>query len=556
MKLREKTLAIIGITLVGLIIILYLATQTIVENGYSELEEQTTRQNVERVLNTISDDFSKMDSTTYDWAAWDDTYYFVQDANAEYIDRNLMDDTFVILRFNVMMFVSPSGEIVYKKAVNLDSETEMIFPESLTQYVSSNPFLIDFEGTVDSVSGLVLLPEGPMLVVSRPIVTSLDEGPIGGALITGRFLDSAEIERLQTMAQLSLAFYEVGSELPSDVEAALPSLVEGSIYVNPLSETSVAGYTLITDIQGEPILVLRVDMPRNIYSQCRASMIYLLVSIIFTGMVFGAVMILLLENQMLSRLSHLSKSVSSISERSDLSARVQMKGEDELSNLADEINKMIETIEHSSKTLQDSLEEKEVLLREIHHRVKNNMQIITSLLNLQSAYISDKKTVEMFKESQNRIRTMALIHEKLYKSKDLAKIDLKEYLRSLTTDLIQSYGEKVGRITFKVDAEDISLGIDTAIPCGLIINELISNALKYAFPDNRKGEIRVAFHRNKGKVELIVADNGVGLPENINLESAESLGLRLVSILVRDQLHGTVHLERDGGTEFRIVFKI
>lgn len=203
--------------------------------------------------------------------------------------------------------------------------------------------------------------------------------------------------------------------------------------------------------------------------------------------------------------------------------------------------------------LAEEARKREVLLKEIHHRVKNNMQIISSLLSLQSGYIVDEKYKGMFKESQNRIKSMALIHEKLYQSKDLEKINFHEYITDMVQELVCSYENS--DITLTIEADDIPLGVDTAVPCGLIINELVSNALKHAFP-GRKGEIRVGFHAAHGKIQLVIGDNGVGIPENVDFKRTETLGLKLVTILAEDQLEGSIQLNKDGGTEFSIVFEM
>lgn len=203
--------------------------------------------------------------------------------------------------------------------------------------------------------------------------------------------------------------------------------------------------------------------------------------------------------------------------------------------------------------IKQQLEEKEVLLREIHHRVKNNLQIVSSLLSLQSRYIKDKRDLEMLKESQNRIRSMALIHEKLYYSENLANIDSREYIQTLVHSLFQSYGVSMSRISLQLNVEDVSLDIDTAIPCGLIINELVSNSLKHAFPE-RKGEICVGLHTVNGDIELVVSDNGIGIPEDVDFSDTQSLGLHLVSVLAEGQLRGEITLSRTKGTEFRITF--
>jgi PAS domain S-box-containing protein len=207
----------------------------------------------------------------------------------------------------------------------------------------------------------------------------------------------------------------------------------------------------------------------------------------------------------------------------------------------------------TEEQLMTSLKEKEVLLREIHHRVKNNLQVICSLLSLQSHNIEGKKNIEMFRASQDRVKSMALIHEKLYQSQDLARINSREYIQALVSGLYRSYCASPGIVNLKLDVEDISLSVDNAIPCGLILNELVSNSLKHAFPDGKKGWIRVILRSaNQNDIVLMVSDNGVGLPESLDIRKTKSLGLHLVTILAEDQLHGEIKLNRNNGTEFRI----
>jgi PAS domain S-box-containing protein len=209
----------------------------------------------------------------------------------------------------------------------------------------------------------------------------------------------------------------------------------------------------------------------------------------------------------------------------------------------------------SEELIKTSLKEKEVLLREIHHRVKNNMQIISSLLNLQAGYIEDKKYLDMLKDSQNRIMTMSLVHEKLYMSKNFTKINFKDYIHNLANSVFQSYTSRSGNILLNLNIEDIELGIDSAIPCGLIVNELVTNSIKYAFPGEKKGEIKIVLSKKDGNdYELTVSDNGIGFPEDIDFRKTETLGLHLVSLLAEEQLSGKINLNRSKGTEFSIRF--
>ncbi len=208
----------------------------------------------------------------------------------------------------------------------------------------------------------------------------------------------------------------------------------------------------------------------------------------------------------------------------------------------------------AEEQIEASLREKEVLLKEIHHRVKNNLQVISSLLYLQSRGVENDQALEMFRDSESRVRSMALVHERLYQSEDLARVDFAEYVRRLANYLFRSYGVNTNVIRLKINVEYVFLGVDMAIPCGLIINELLSNSLKHAFPDGRAGEIRVELRADgEGQFTLMISDNGVGFPKGLDFPDTKTLGLQLVNTLV-NQLEGTIELDRRDGTTFEIAF--
>ena len=229
----------------------------------------------------------------------------------------------------------------------------------------------------------------------------------------------------------------------------------------------------------------------------------------------------------------------------------------DLAKTNEQLEKEVEIRMLAEEQLKASLKEKEVLLREIHHRVKNNMQVIISLLKLQSDTVKDKQVVDALINSQMRLQAMASIHETLYSTESLAFIDFETYTSKLARTIFQTYGACSGQVELNIEAEDIKFGIDQATPIGLIVNELISNSLKHGFPENRKGEISIRLKKiNDDKIELVISDNGIGMPEGLDWRNTDSLGLQLVTILAEGQLDGGIDLDRQHGTKFVIRFKL
>jgi len=226
--------------------------------------------------------------------------------------------------------------------------------------------------------------------------------------------------------------------------------------------------------------------------------------------------------------------------------------------LEDKVRERTMQLQNSNESLKASLREKEILLREVHHRVKNNMQVMSGLLDLQATSTVNPELINMVNESQSRIRAMALVHEKLYASNNLARIDLAGYVRSLSQELFQSYSIDSGKIDLIIEIDGVVfLDISKAIPCGLILNELISNALRNAFPGDGPGEIKITIHETENvEIEIVVRDNGLGLPDDVDIHQPRSVGLHLVNGLIKNQLDGQINVTRDAGTEFRIKFPL
>jgi PAS domain S-box-containing protein len=210
----------------------------------------------------------------------------------------------------------------------------------------------------------------------------------------------------------------------------------------------------------------------------------------------------------------------------------------------------------AEEIIKAALREKEVLLRELYHRTKNNMQVISSILNLKAATLQDEKTIEILEDMGNRIKTMAMVHQKLYQSQDLSSVDLKEYIKDISGLLISSYASESEKIKLTLNLESIHVSIDTAIPCGLIVNEIITNSLKHAFPGGREGEIYIRlFKQEDGLIELEISDNGIGIPAGYDFEAGDTLGIQVFKSIAEEQMNGEIQFDTKNGVKFIIRFK-
>lgn len=383
MTLRRKTLLIIAGTFYGVIILLFFISRTILLESYTDLENQSTHRDVERVVTAYSQELSSLDTTVADWAAWDDTYAFIADPDEEYIRSNLIDSTFIELGLNLMLYIDSSGQTVFGKAFDLENEEEIPVPQSVSTYLTDHDFLVTHQDTESSYVGTIVLPEGPMIISSHPILTSEDEGPVRGTLIMGRYLDAARIDELAEITLLSITIHEYNDpRIPPDFSVARFSISSAApVFVQPLSEQAIAGYTLIEDISGYPALVLRVDAPRDIYQQGQTVISYLILTIVGVSLAFGLVTILLLEKQVLSRLSYLSKRVSDIGTGGKISARVSVPGSDELSKLGATINGMLAALEQSETELRELFEEEKKLRQDLEAEINKRVEFTRALVH-------------------------------------------------------------------------------------------------------------------------------------------------------------------------------
>ena len=361
MTVRRKTLFIIAITCLGLVIVLYAASRSFLLGGFIKLEQATARENVQRVLNAYDQNLNGMVRFTVDHASNNGLYNSI-DRRGELFQSLMGEDakgTPTTHRFNFVILVNASAQVVVARGRDILTDTVHDIPKSLQNHLSPTDPLIARTAMSGGVMGLLLLPEGPLLVTTCPILKTSTEGPARGTMLTARYLESGgDLKALEKTTHFSLAVHRLdGAELPPDFQEALPHLSAArAIYVRPRSNTILGGYTLLDDIYGNPALILRAEMPRVIYQQGRLSQLYFVGALLLAGVVFGVVVQLLLEKSVISRLSSLNNSVRSIANSGDASSRVHSEGSDEIANLGGAINRMLGSLQLSQKQKQHAEE--------------------------------------------------------------------------------------------------------------------------------------------------------------------------------------------------------
>lgn len=358
MSLRQRTLILVGVSGFLLTVALYFILSDIFSKSFRKLEYDYVESEVLSVLDAFSGIMDELKGKSSDWSAWDDSYHFVQTQDPKFLKSNLNSNTFTDLQLNHLIILNNQGEYVYRHAHDLIHDKESPFPESLEKIIRSGNNLLK-HSEVDSIqAGLVLLPEGILLLVSRPIVTSLKKGPIRGTLIFGRYLSDKQIQQLGRMTQhvLSVRRYD-DSALPPDFKNAQAAISKSQpIFVQPISDNVIAGYCVVHDIFGAPALIIRMDQPRSIYHQGLLTLRYLVLSVLLSGLVSIIMILFILERLILSRLAVMNQEVQEIATKNNLSGRISETGEDELGIFASTLNKALNQLEQTQTQIKNSEE--------------------------------------------------------------------------------------------------------------------------------------------------------------------------------------------------------
>lgn len=358
MSIRIKVLLIILISFIILSIISHFTYQWFIFQDVIIIEKRYVKDDISRVLTIINDDIAEINAILEDWALWNDTYNFIITKNQDYIDSNLPNITFINLNIEFMVFLDTSNRVVFAKRVEPASGREVPIPSHWARLWASDSPLVGHTDPNDRVGGIVVLPEGPFLIASRPIATSTGEGPTRGTLIMGRYLDDAEVARLAHKAGLSLRVFPFAAEnVPNDVARARADWPGGErVQVIPRGENLVSGYAVVNDIYGYPALIIRTDSAREAWTQARLSLRALTVAVFGTGLGMALITLALLEGTVLRRLTRLGRAIARIAEEGTVSSRVPIRGNDELTALARGVNTMLASLEQAQSHLQASEE--------------------------------------------------------------------------------------------------------------------------------------------------------------------------------------------------------
>jgi signal transduction histidine kinase len=469
-----------------------------------------------RIVNTIDTELFSLVEFTRDWAHWDDTYKFVQDRNSDYIEANLGTDTQVLNRMDFILYINTEGEIVWGKAVSIAEATEIPFAQDILDLVTNRPSVWSFDSDDVEVhsQGITLVKGQPILVAGYPILTSIFEGPRAGSMLQGRYLTPELIQELGDKVAIPFSFHLISDKgtPPELLERLLTSKAEQPTEIENLDEQYLAGYSLIKGLDGEPVGVIRAVINRAIYQQGQISMLYLAISTLLAGLIFGGLMIVLLDREVLSRLAMLSNHVKRIGSNYTLTQRVNVTGRDELSSLGNSINEMLQTIEESQEKL-------ERFVYIISHDLRSPLTALRSYVYLMKTELTEKNLSRLIEDLQSTERVTNNMHEMVerlltlsrLKKENYAKesVDLNKILATVRENLQILLIEKGINLTFAPNMPTLNAYLQ---PLQEVFSNLISNALKFT-QDVTNPMIEVGFLDKGSMYQFFVRDNGVGIPE-------------------------------------------
>jgi signal transduction histidine kinase len=561
MKIRATVLSLVGITTVLALLAILIFSQAVLLKDYRILENQVLVKDVQRVTDALTNEIENLDIILFDWSAWDDTYAFVTERDEEYVESNLIDETFMSLPLNLLLITDSTGGVIYSKAYDLAEEAEAPVPAGFTEYLEVPDRLLRHV-TEDSVTkGILLLPEGIMVLSSRPIITSNETGPTRGTMIMGRYLDAARVEHLAALTHTELKVQRLDEpNLPDAFQEAHTVLtVDGPVHTQVVNRDLLAGYTQVSDIDGRPALLIRVESSRDIYRQ-GVSSIQTFIAIIMVVAILSAVAIWFILNRMIvSRIRSLGAATRIIGLNRKFSARVPSTGTDELGELSRDINNMLTELEvantSKSKFLASMSHELRTPLNSIIGFTELLVDEIPGSLNEDQRHALD----DILLSSQH---LLSLVNDVLDISKVEAgkldvvydDVDLSRSVRDAVNGISPSYAMKKQRLVINIPKGAYQVRADQRLVQQVLLN-ILGNANKFT-PNG--GVVTISITKHDAEYRVSIADNGIGIgktdlerifDEYVQLEESavgSGLGLKLTRQLV-EKMNGRIWAESEFG---------
>ncbi|MDY0165686.1 MAG: CHASE4 domain-containing protein [Thermoguttaceae bacterium] len=533
MNLQNKTLLITGASLVGLFLALMVPGGIIIWHGFAELEEEMVFDYANRARAALDEQLAALARTVGDWSNWDDTWHFAQDANADYRDNNLNDDSLETLELNMMVFVDRAGCLVFGKAIGAVSGEADSFPESLRRGTLHPDLLFCDDLPGPARAGLLVFPEGPMLVVAGPILKSNREGPVRGTLVMGRWLDDAETSRLSKLAHLSLEFFPLDAPDLSAEQRAVMADAAGANrpLVRVLDSEWVAGYFVLPDVHGKPAVLGAMHVPRDVMAQGRLSLVYSAAFFLIVSVCFGVLVWFLMNRLVLSRLLRLARDVKKSAERGHPTPSIQVSGSDELADLGSAINDMLrrlrESMQHlreASSAAQQASRAKSEFLANMSHEIRTPMTAILGFADVLAEQVGDPGNAS-FAEiiKRNGQYLLQLINDIL----DLSRVEAgKMGIERVACSPSRIASEVASLMKVRADAKGLLLLVESLGPLPTTIQSdatrlrqilinLVGNAIKFTEAGSIRFRVRM-LPSNGDQPQLCfdVIDTGIGLDED------------------------------------------